>query len=397
VLVATAVLLASPYSGLGGESTRPSRATEPLRSPFFLVRRDAREPDAATDSSRLARALEGLRAPDYRVRRASAALVARAIATAPDDSGLPEEEIARVEEALLAALLAESDLDTLRSMARDAARAGSRLLSRLRARDPGADHAEVDAVLLRAYVEGVLRDLLEEISSVQGSIKGFFRDPFEPILALGGDDLLEVLLEIARDPTFSESFRGLAVRALGEVGDRSLIEPLRELCALRREVVRRRERRPDLFLPVDGLVYRACRYVLYRLGAQIPFYERIEYLKDRRDSERSPFLKLEYEWQIAYEWHQVREFEEAVTRYQELIDRVESLPPAMAPRSLARISYYNLACILSLEGKVDQALEYLQDAVGAGFRDLEWILIDRDLVNLRADPGFRAIYEELNR
>lgn len=52
---------------------------------------------------------------------------------------------------------------------------------------------------------------------------------------------------------------------------------------------------------------------------------------------------------------------------------------------------YNVACLYALEGKADQALDGLAQAVRAGFGAREWIAHDPDLDGLRSDPRFKAL------
>jgi len=59
------------------------------------------------------------------------------------------------------------------------------------------------------------------------------------------------------------------------------------------------------------------------------------------------------------------------------------------------ITLYNLACAESLLKNVNEALQALEKAIENGFSDLEHILSDTDLVNLRNCPGFDALIQKL--
>jgi TolB-like protein/Flp pilus assembly protein TadD len=52
---------------------------------------------------------------------------------------------------------------------------------------------------------------------------------------------------------------------------------------------------------------------------------------------------------------------------------------------------YNVACLYSLEGKLDEALRCLEDALAKGFGSKEWFEKDPDLDPLRGDPRFHAL------
>ncbi len=52
---------------------------------------------------------------------------------------------------------------------------------------------------------------------------------------------------------------------------------------------------------------------------------------------------------------------------------------------------YNVACLYALEGKADEAISCLGQAVAAGFGAREWIAQDPDLESLRSDPRYLAL------
>jgi len=55
------------------------------------------------------------------------------------------------------------------------------------------------------------------------------------------------------------------------------------------------------------------------------------------------------------------------------------------------IALYNLACVYSLQKKIDRAIEWLQRAIDAGYNDFGWMEKDTDLDNLRDDPRYKEI------
>jgi tetratricopeptide (TPR) repeat protein len=52
---------------------------------------------------------------------------------------------------------------------------------------------------------------------------------------------------------------------------------------------------------------------------------------------------------------------------------------------------YNVACLYSLEGEVDKALDSLESAVAAGFAHFGWVENDPDLDAIRNHPRFKAL------
>jgi len=55
------------------------------------------------------------------------------------------------------------------------------------------------------------------------------------------------------------------------------------------------------------------------------------------------------------------------------------------------IAHYNLACSLSLAGRIDEALVALERAVSLGYDDFEYLARDPDLANVRKDARYRVL------
>lgn len=70
-------------------------------------------------------------------------------------------------------------------------------------------------------------------------------------------------------------------------------------------------------------------------------------------------------------------------------------------RKLARLRpenpvvHYNLGCSLALKRRYPEALEALNHAVKLGYRDLQWMLEDPDLENLRNHPAFQRLLKRM--
>jgi tetratricopeptide (TPR) repeat protein len=58
---------------------------------------------------------------------------------------------------------------------------------------------------------------------------------------------------------------------------------------------------------------------------------------------------------------------------------------------------YNVACIFSMAGRIDAALDCLERAVRAGLTHKEWIDHDNNLDPLREEPRFTALMDWLER
>jgi len=61
------------------------------------------------------------------------------------------------------------------------------------------------------------------------------------------------------------------------------------------------------------------------------------------------------------------------------------------------VVHYNLACSLSLLGRLDEALEELKKAVLLGYDDFTYILKDPDLEPLRSYLPFKNFFQKLKR
>ncbi len=55
------------------------------------------------------------------------------------------------------------------------------------------------------------------------------------------------------------------------------------------------------------------------------------------------------------------------------------------------VPWYNLACALSVQGKTDEGVQMLQQAIARGFADLEQLLKDPHMAEVRGTPQYRAI------
>lgn len=58
-------------------------------------------------------------------------------------------------------------------------------------------------------------------------------------------------------------------------------------------------------------------------------------------------------------------------------------------------AHYNLACSLALKRRKADAIRALRRAVEVGYRDLDWLREDPDLVALRGSPAFREIEADI--
>lgn len=57
------------------------------------------------------------------------------------------------------------------------------------------------------------------------------------------------------------------------------------------------------------------------------------------------------------------------------------------------LTWYNLACSYSLLKRIDEALTSLRESITRGYRDLQYLQKDPDLVYLRQSPKYRQLLE----
>src|SRR4051812_16867334 len=58
-------------------------------------------------------------------------------------------------------------------------------------------------------------------------------------------------------------------------------------------------------------------------------------------------------------------------------------------------AHYNLACSLALAKRKSDALRTLQHAVQLGYKDFDWMQQDPDLEELKTQPAFVALLDQL--
>ncbi|MCW8984275.1 MAG: tetratricopeptide repeat protein, partial [Thermoanaerobaculales bacterium] len=111
------------------------------------------------------------------------------------------------------------------------------------------------------------------------------------------------------------------------------------------------------------------------------------YGKGHLECARSHFL-------IGYVEYKLERYPESRQSYETSLAIRQNVLPANHP-GLAS-TFYNLACILALEGFRDRALETLQMSLDAGFAN-PLVFDDPDLDTLRGDPEFEEMVREIER
>ena len=63
---------------------------------------------------------------------------------------------------------------------------------------------------------------------------------------------------------------------------------------------------------------------------------------------------------------------------------------------MKRAVLYNAACIYSLLGKIDEALDFFEKAIETGFASRKWIESDSDLDPIRNHPRFQKALKKMD-
>lgn len=262
-----------------------------------------------------------------------------------------------------------------------------------RAALPGDDIPQVAFKL-----EALLRDR---------GVRGFYDGQFASTM-----DDFDALARLVQDESIHHTLRMMAVMALQEAGDGDALAAVLEPLVISPDVEfqieqdewrdnGRTTREEDVRLVLQADLSRHARFALAKDGQPARVLEKIETMKrtvwPRRVLITDPLVRsvddakaarLRSIWfDIAYHYQQYDDFEQASTWFRELCDNLDG--------DDTRWAHYNLACIASLQGRPEEALQELQAAVDAGFLDVGWLLEDGDLKNVRERDQFRALVESL--
>jgi tetratricopeptide (TPR) repeat protein len=148
-----------------------------------------------------------------------------------------------------------------------------------------------------------------------------------------------------------------------------------------------------------------ARFSLAKAGIAGPIDSKIALLRERAgtalERARTPRLSfgdndfvteqawreaMELYFELGYHHQQLDHYDEAEAAYRVVIDGPE-------PNFSKQSAWYNLACIRALQGRKEEALEALENAVNCGFGDAAWARRDGDLQSLRDDPRFQKILD----
>lgn len=226
---------------------------------------------------------------------------------------------------------------------------------------------------------------------------GHFEGQFRGLEAMGKEKAAGALLRIVQDPQYrfraperretvadyDATMRELAIMALGALGDRRAVDALK---ALLKDVG------PESTNLRDEILTS-----LHRLGEAGPLKAYVESVRkeaedlakgDRRmDAVRRLFS-------LGKVLNRSGQREESEKAYLRLLEVAPEQVEGLSEEDFRPNTWYNLACLAALRGDRAAGVERLEKAVRAGFKDRDWIKIDRELDALREDPGYTRLLAE---
>jgi HEAT repeat protein len=248
---------------------------------------------------------------------------------------------------------------------------------------------EMEALRVQEEVEGALDRWVTDLGQ-SGTFEGQFRD----LEALGREKAFPVLRRMARESGFAwrladrrprgyayeVRMRELAILALGALGDRESVGVLKEAL---------REAGPA---GTEGGFREELLVALHRLGEKEPLEEFVE--RTRREAEEA--LRGDAKEQgctllfsVGLVLNRAGRRDEAREAYRAIVKAVEE--HRLAEAGVLPTAAYNLACLEAQAGRTREAVEWLEKAVRAGFKDRQWIRMDRDLDPIRDEERYRAL------
>lgn len=390
LVVLTGVFVApagrSATAASGQDERRPTTAdlTRDAISPFLAVRERATDRLVGMGRDALALLTEWLGRGDWRLRAAAARGLGRL--------GLPEAR-----DALVTRLDRERDPRIVDALA-DALvpygmEAWTTLRTRVRSPRATALDRRAKSRFLWEYVISLVHRILSENTTAGGAFKGFYDGQFEAVAAIGpeaADVLMRMVSDAERFPVLVRQF---AVRAMAEVGNRRHVARLR---AFHQGLF-------DKYGPADTFSTRApsdeqqlmifARRVLARLGHRRPCLEEVERLSGQIHLWRGASGERAgaYQYELAYEWHQIRDYNRAMREYKRYL---RDYPREVLDFSNSRhYAWYNMACICAKVNRKQEALTYLERAFLEDYTDFAWLELDRDLDNIRNLPAYRDLVQ----
>jgi tetratricopeptide (TPR) repeat protein len=245
-------------------------------------------------------------------------------------------------------------------------------------------------------------------------LPGFFDGQFQALYELD-PSAYDRLTLLAWDPRAHSVLRCLAVMAMHEPRRADLparlvpllVRPSTETRAPQDAIGRRDLSDDEERLLLSCRLSQYARFSLAKAGVPEFIQDKIACLRDVAEEElalayayRSAGypeaqvllrldLAMSLQFDLGYHFQQLDLYDQAEAAYAQVLARPEEL-------GTKRWVHYNLACIHSIRGRLDDAIGHLRLAVATGFDDFDWAARDGDLAPLRGDERFRRILAGLD-
>ena len=257
-----------------------------------------------------------------------------------------------------------------------------------------SDAEEVWALFYQEEVERLLDNLVTDRGGT-----GTYAGQFRSLKEFGARKALPVLLKIARDsmPVFrvqgtrqrprhyERKMREMAITALGALGEKEAAGPLKDvLTTLPRE----------LALDRGDTVQDELVLALYRLGEREPLDRYLKGIQSNAEKALKEKKTAEGCGELFYVGlilNRVEQRDKSKEAYLRILKAMEEHKLTAEQVTVLPSTYYNLACLSSLKGQSGEAVSWLEKAVKSGFKDRQWIRMDRDLDGIRGEEGYKKL------
>lgn len=246
------------------------------------------------------------------------------------------------------------------------------------------------------YTRGEVERILEKQLSKDLST-GFYEGQFDELASFGRGKAMPVLFQILNEKSyvlsrahrydrevFRERMKELSVMAAGELGGEGALEAVR---LFSKDEIQGRSRR----------VQEETLVALHRLGDPAPLEEHLRDVRRQTDSQLAAGTvdqKVEgcsQLFSLGLLLTRLKKYEDAIGVYQERLRVIDLAKLDQSKDEYADTTLYNLACLHSLLGRKEKAIEWLQKAVRAGYQDREWMKKDKDLDAIRGEEAYKKL------
>jgi len=295
---------------------------------------------------------------------------------ASEDDASPRKALTTEELSTLAEQLVLGDQNaeaTLRNQ-------GASIIPRLRPLIPTESQSALDALIEAIALEAIRLSLVNE-----GDVR--YRGQFAALRDLGPEGAL-VMLRLFSDEDQLRGIRARAATGLGDLGGTEQIPALQKIA--------------EDYLS-EAWVEREAVFLLARFGDRARVDDRLARLNQiagqTPSSATIPEI-LTAHGELAEVHYRISEYDRAVSHYLQKQALLEEMSERVRPelRSALRdeidLLQYNLACSLSLAGRIPEAFAALDRSMESRAITLDMVRTDGDLRAVRSDPKFEMWWKD---